>query len=101
MGGKTNNGGAGSGGGGAGKGGSSSAGSNAGGAPMGGSGPTGCGSLRTWMPATSMMIKPAEVIQWMGKRYKATQSIDWTNAECAPDAPADWCKTWFTADGSC
>jgi hypothetical protein len=53
------------------------------------------------MPAASMMIKADEVIQWMGKRYKATQAIDWTNAECKPDNPVEWCATWFTADGDC
>jgi hypothetical protein len=87
--------------GGAGKGGSASAGSNAGGMTMGGSGTTGCTALRTWMPEMSMKIMPGEVIQWMGKRYKATQAIDWTNTTCKPDAPADWCANWFTADGSC
>jgi hypothetical protein len=85
----------------AGQAGSSSAGSPAAGSGSGGTGTGSCGALRTWVPATSMMIEPDEVIQWMGKRYKATQAIDWTNAECKPDAPAAWCAAWFTADGSC
>jgi hypothetical protein len=100
MGGKAGDGGK-TGDGGGSKGGSGSAGSNTGGTMSGGSGGTGCTALRTWTPAMSMMIKPDEVIQWMGKRYKATQAIDWTNAECKPDAPAPWCSSWFTADGSC
>ena len=81
--------------------GGSSAGSSAAGSGTGGTGSVACGALRVWAPATSMQIKADEVIQWMGERYKATVAIDWTNAECAPDAPATWCAEWFTSDGAC
>jgi hypothetical protein len=84
----------------AGKGGMASAGMSMGGASAG-TGSVECSGLRPWVSNMSMQIKQDEVIQWMGKRYKATLAIEWTNAECAPDAPVEWCKTWFTADGSC
>jgi hypothetical protein len=46
------------------------------------------------------VAKGAE-IQWMGKKYVANQAITFPNTECAPDAPAAYCASWFTAEGSC
>jgi hypothetical protein len=89
------------------QGGTSSAGKGTGGVTTagkgtGGSTSTGCGPLKAWKGGDSTLtIDAGEVIQWMGKRYKATASIAYPNAECAPDMPATWCATWFTADGSC
>jgi hypothetical protein len=80
------------------------AGSSSGGTTnSGGSGSlTGCSGVKKWVSADSTLtIAEGEVVQWMGKRYKATQSIAYPNAECAPDMPKDWCKGWFTADGDC
>jgi hypothetical protein len=82
----------------------SSAGMSAGGASGGGAGASsnGCGTLKSWKGGDpNLTIAAGEVIQWMGKRYKATVSIAYPNAECAPDAPAMWCAAWFTAGGNC
>ena len=79
----------------------SAAGMSAGGGSAGGSS-NGCGTLKSWKGGDpNLSIASGEVIQWMGKRYKATASIAYPNAECAPDAPAMWCATWFTSDGNC
>lgn len=72
------------------------------GAGTAGSTGTGCGGLKTWKGGDStLQIAQGEVIQWMGKRYKATTTIAYPNNECAPDEPVDWCASWFEADGDC
>jgi hypothetical protein len=83
-------------------GGSASGGKPSGGSSAGGSSSTGCGSLKTWKGGDpTLQIAAGEVIQWMGKRYKANEAIAYPNTECAPDKPTDWCAKWFTADGDC
>ena len=68
----------------------------------GGAPSNGCGTLKAWKGGDSTLtIAAGEVVQWMGKRYKATASIAYPNTECAPDMPAMWCATWFTPDGDC
>jgi hypothetical protein len=63
---------------------------------------TSCSGVKKWVSADSTLtIAVGEVVQWMGKRYKATQAISYPNKECEPDHPVDWCKGWFTADGDC
>jgi len=52
-------------------------------------------------PYTLPWCSQGEVIQWMGKRYKATTTIAYPNNECAPDNPTDWCASWFEPDGDC
>ena len=82
----------------------SAAGMSAGGASGGSAGASsnGCAGLKAWKGGDSTLsIAAGEVIQWMGKRYKATTSIPFPNQQCAPDAPAMWCETWFTSDGNC
>lgn len=72
------------------------------GAGTAGSTGTGCGGLKTWKGGDStLQIAQGEVIQWMGKRYKATTTIAYPNNECVPDEPVDWCASWFEADGDC
>ena len=81
------------------------AGGSSGGSTTGGSGgavSNGCGALKAWKGGDSTLtIAAGEVVQWKGKRYKATASIAYPNTECAPDAPAMWCANWFTPDGEC
>lgn len=80
-----------------GKGGTATAGTTTGGGTS-----TGCGGLKTWKGGDStLQIAQGEVIQWMGKRYKATTTIAYPNNECAPDEPVDWCASWFESDGDC
>jgi hypothetical protein len=63
---------------------------------------SGCAGLKMWKGGDSTLtIAEGEVVQWMGKRYKANAAIAYPNTECAPDKPVDWCKDWFTADGDC
>lgn len=84
-----------------GKGGAGGSGGTAG-ATTGGGSSTGCGGLKTWKGGDStLQIAQGEVIQWMGKRYKATTTIAYPNMECAPDDPVDWCANWFESDGDC
>ena len=95
--------------GGGGQGGMSSAGAGHGGGGAGGASggkggapSNGCGALKAWKGGDSTLtIAAGEVVQWMGKRYKATASIAYPNTECAPDMPATWCAGWFTPDGDC
>lgn len=89
-------------------GGQSSAGANHGAGAGGASGGTGgapsngCSALKAWKGGDSTLtIAAGEVVQWMGKRYKATAAIAYPNAECVPDMPAAWCAEWFTPDGDC
>jgi hypothetical protein len=80
-------------------------GSGGGAAGSGGNGgavSNGCGALKAWKGGDSTLtIAAGEVVQWKGKRYKASASIAYPNTECAPDAPAMWCASWFTPDGDC
>ena len=76
------------------------AGASTGGA--GGGSTTGCATLKTWQGGEhTFTVAAGEVIQWMGKRYKATAAITYANPECKPDDPMEWCKAWFSADGDC
>ena len=85
------------GGGGSGGGGSGGASGGNGGAPA-----NACGTLKAWKGGDSTLtIAEGEIVQWKGKRYKATAAIAYPNTECAPDAPAMWCANWFTSDGDC
>jgi hypothetical protein len=67
----------------------------------GGSTSDDCGDLRSWESNAEMNIEQGEEIEHNGTRYRATQFIYWTNAECAPDDPVEWCAGWFEAAGSC
>lgn len=78
-----------------------SAGSPTAGSSSGGSGGMGCSGLKMWISEMSLGAAQGEVIQWMGKRYKANMMVGWANGECVPDKPMSWCASWFTADGSC
>jgi hypothetical protein len=73
----------------------------------GGSGPTGgtagsnCTGRRSWIPATAMNIADGEEIEHQGIRYRSVGYHWWTNPECAPDNPVDWCANWFELLGPC
>jgi len=68
---------------------------------FGGSSSGDCGDLRSWESNAEMNIEQGEEIEHNGMRYRATQFIYWTNAECAPDNPVEWCAGWFEEVGSC
>ena len=68
---------------------------------VGGSSSGGCSGLRSWESNAEMNIQQGEVIEHNGTQYRATQFIYWTNAECAPDDPVEWCVGWFEVVGSC
>jgi len=67
----------------------------------GGSSSGDCSDLRSWEPDAEMNIEQGEEIEHNGTRYRATQFIYWTNAECAPDNPVEWCAGWFEEVGPC
>ncbi len=72
------------------------------GAGTAGSTSAGCSSLKSWKGGDpTLQIAAGEVIQWMGKRYKATAAVAYPNADCVPDNPVEWCAGWFEPDGDC
>jgi len=68
----------------------------------GGTGNTPCDQLTEWESENYEQMFPAGTeFTFQGRRYQANEDITYTNPQCEPNAPADWCASWSTDVGPC
>lgn len=61
-----------------------------------------CSELPEWDGGNpEFTLEQGAEMQHNGRRYRATEPIEFPNPECAPDAPMDWCAGWFEDLGPC